>query len=50
MILHQGEHIYINDLKGFDYTDIMHSWLDYWLYEINNDVMKKFQMFLFKAI
>ncbi|MFV0518157.1 MAG: Xaa-Pro dipeptidyl-peptidase [Aminipila sp.] len=37
MILHQGEHIYISNLADLQFTDIMQSWLDYWLYGIEND-------------
>lgn len=40
IILHQGDHIYIQNLKGFDFNDIMNRWLSYWLYDIQNDVMK----------
>ena len=39
MILHQGEHIYINNLKGIDYTNIMNKWFAYWLYGIENNIM-----------
>lgn len=41
MILHQGDHIYIHDLESGNFNDIMHMWLDYWLYGIENDVMDK---------
>lgn len=40
IILHQGDHIYIQNLKGFDFNDIMNRWLSYWVYDIQNDVMK----------
>lgn len=40
IILHQGDHIYIQNLKDFDFNDIMNRWLSYWLYDIQNDVMK----------
>ena len=40
IILHQGDHIYIQNLKGFNFNDIMNRWLSYWLYDIQNDVMK----------
>lgn len=40
IILHQGDHIYIQNLRGFDFNDIMNRWLSYWLYDIQNDVMK----------
>lgn len=39
MILHQGDHIYIHDLKGIKFNEIMNKWLSYWLYDIDNDVM-----------
>lgn len=41
MILHQGDHIYINNLKSIDFTDIMNKWYDYWLYDIENNVMNE---------
>ena len=41
MILHQGDHIYIHDLESGNFNDIMHMWLDYWLYGIENGVMDK---------
>ena len=40
MILHQGDHIYIHDLKGIDFNDIMNRWLSHWLYDIDNNVME----------
>lgn len=40
MILHQGDHIYIHDLKGINFNDIMNRWLSYWLYDIENNVME----------
>ena len=41
MILHQGDHIYIHDLKGIDFNDIMNRWLSHWLYDIDNNVMEE---------
>lgn len=41
IILHQGEHISINNLAGIDYNDIMSRWFAYWLYDIQNNVMKE---------
>ena len=40
MMLHQGEHIYIHDLNTGAFNEIMHLWLDYWLYGIENNVME----------
>lgn len=40
IILHQGDHTYIQNLRGFNFNDIMNRWLSYWLYDIQNDVMK----------
>ena len=40
MVLHQGEHISINNLAGIDFNDMMNRWFDYWLYEIDNNVME----------
>jgi X-Pro dipeptidyl-peptidase len=39
MMLHQGAHIYMNNLKGPDFSDIMNKWYAHWLYEIDNGVM-----------
>ncbi len=39
MVVHQGEHISINNLNGIDFNDMMNRWFDYWLYDINNNVM-----------
>ena len=41
MILHRGDHIYINNLKGFDFSGIMNKWYGYWLYDINNNIMEE---------
>ncbi|WP_300389718.1 Xaa-Pro dipeptidyl-peptidase [Fusobacterium sp.] len=41
MILHQGEHIYIDRLKGIDFNEIMNMWISHWLYEVDNGVMTK---------
>lgn len=41
MILHQGEHIYIDSLKGIDFNEIMNMWISHWLYGIENEVTKK---------
>lgn len=39
MMLHQGEHIYIHNLDTGRFNEIMHQWLDYWLYGIENGAM-----------
>ncbi|MEG2917592.1 MAG: Xaa-Pro dipeptidyl-peptidase [Clostridium sp.] len=41
MMLHQGDHIYIHDLQSGNFNSIMHMWLDYWLYDIENGVMEE---------
>lgn len=41
MVLHQGEHISINNLAGIDFNDMMNRWFDYWLYDIDNNVMNE---------
>lgn len=41
MILHQGDHIYIHDLQSGNFNEIMHMWLDYWLYGIENGAVEK---------
>ncbi len=40
MVVHQGEHISIGNLNGIDFNDMMNRWFDYWLYEIDNNVME----------
>lgn len=40
VILHQGDHMSINNLAGIDYNDIMGRWFAHWLYDIDNNVMK----------
>lgn len=39
MILHQGAHIYIYDLQGIEFNNIMNKWLTHWLYDIDNGAM-----------
>lgn len=39
MILHQGAHVYIYDLQGIEFNNIMNQWLTYWLYDIDNGAM-----------
>ena len=39
MILHQGEHIYIDTLLGVDFNHIMNKWLSYWLYNVKNNIL-----------
>ncbi len=41
MVLHQGAHIYIHDLEGSPVNEMLHLWLDYWLYGIENGVVDK---------
>lgn len=36
LILHQGPHIYINDFRSLDFTDMMNLWLSYKLYDLDN--------------
>ncbi len=36
MMLHQGAHIYIHNLEGAGFNDLLHEWIDYWLYGIEN--------------
>ena len=40
MILHQGAHLDINNLKGIEYNEIMNKWFGHWLYDIDNKVME----------
>lgn len=34
MMLHRGGHIYIHDLQGSRFNEMLHLWLDHWLYGI----------------
>ena len=36
LILHQGQHIYINAFRSLDFTDMMNLWLSYKLFGVNN--------------
>lgn len=36
LILHQGRHIYINNIRSIDFTEMMNMWLSYKLYDVNN--------------
>lgn len=36
LILHQGQHIYINNLQSLDFTDMMNLWLSHELYGVAN--------------
>ena len=36
LILHQGQHVYINAFPSFDFSDIVNLWLSHELYEIDN--------------
>ncbi|RYL94655.1 Xaa-Pro dipeptidyl-peptidase [Sporolactobacillus sp. THM19-2] len=38
IILHQGQHIYINAFRSIDYTDIVNLWISHELYGISNGV------------
>ncbi|MFD1317900.1 Xaa-Pro dipeptidyl-peptidase [Loigolactobacillus zhaoyuanensis] len=37
LILHQGQHIYINNMPSLDFTDMMNLWLSYQLYGVANN-------------
>lgn len=37
LILHQGQHIYINSFRSLDFTDMMNLWLSYKLYSVPNN-------------
>lgn len=41
MMLHQGAHIYIHDLQGSRFNEILHLWLDHWLYGIDNGAVER---------
>lgn len=36
IILHQGPHIYINNFRSLDFTDIVNLWLSHELYDLDN--------------
>jgi X-Pro dipeptidyl-peptidase len=40
IILHQGQHIYINAFQSLDFTDMVNLWLAYKLMEVNNNADK----------
>ncbi|ANZ57911.1 Xaa-Pro dipeptidyl-peptidase [Fructilactobacillus lindneri] len=40
LILHQGQHIYINAFPSFDFSDLVNLWLTHELYNINNQAEK----------
>ncbi|MGX6977919.1 Xaa-Pro dipeptidyl-peptidase [Vagococcus elongatus] len=42
LLLHQGDHIFIHNHQTIDFSNLIRLWLDYWLYEANNNVMNKF--------
>lgn len=37
LILHQGQHIYINNMPSLDFQDMMNVWLSHKLYGVEND-------------
>lgn len=41
IILHQGQHIYINAFRSFDFNDIVNMWISHELYDVDNDVMEQ---------
>lgn len=40
LILHQGQHIYINNMRSIDFSSMMNLWLTNKLYEVANDADK----------
>lgn len=36
LILHQGQHIYINAMRSLDFTDMLNLWFSYKLYDVSN--------------
>ncbi|EKK20548.1 Xaa-Pro dipeptidyl-peptidase [Fructilactobacillus florum] len=38
LILHQGQHVYLNNFPSFDFTDIVNLWLSNKLYQCDNHV------------
>lgn len=41
MLLHQGDHIYIYDMEDSPALRLVHQWLDYYLYGIENGVLEE---------
>lgn len=41
LILHQGQHIYINDFQSIDFTDQVNLWISNQLYGVHNDALKQ---------
>jgi Predicted acyl esterases len=37
IILHQGQHIYINAFRSIDYTDMVNLWISHELYDVENE-------------
>lgn len=40
LILHQGPHIYINNFRSLDFTDMVNLWLSHELYDLDNHAEK----------
>lgn len=49
IILHQGEHVYINHLQSLDFTDMMNLWLSYQLLDVDNHAPEKLPDILIQA-
>ncbi|GKT03695.1 Xaa-Pro dipeptidyl-peptidase [Furfurilactobacillus entadae] len=41
LILHQGQHIYINAFRSLDFTDMMNLWLSHELYGVDNGAVEQ---------
>lgn len=37
LFLHQGQHVYLNNVRSLDFTDMMNLWLSYELLDVQND-------------
>lgn len=48
MILHQGEHIYINNQPSIDFQDQMNLWLSYKLYGVENNAAEQLPTVLYQ--
>lgn len=40
LVLHQGQHIYVNNFQSLDFTDMMNLWLSHKLYGLENGAEK----------
>lgn len=49
VILHQGEHIYVNNLISLDFNDLINEWLSHFLYGVASDIVEQFPDYLVQS-